>query len=282
MNSKICKALGVALMALVLVVSTAMAQGYGQGQQPPKPPAAPTQPGQPETPATPPVNAEEEAAYKAFFEAKSDNAELIIQKGEEFLKKFPESRYRESVYATLMNAYRVARDTDKMFAAGERALEINPKNFIVLSMMAQTLSRRIQPGSLDAEQKLAKAEKYARQAITIVGEMQKPATLSDTQFTTLKNETLVMAHSGLGFVFLQQQKFAEAITELEQATTIVADGDPVDFFLLGLSLQSAKRYSDAVVAFDKCAASPMMQARCKPAADQAKKLAAMQPAPPKQ
>jgi len=285
MNSKIRKALGLTLMALVLVAGTALAQGYGQGQQPPKQPAPPTQPGQapaqPETPAAPPVNAEEEAGYKAFFELKSDNAEVIIQKGEEFLKKFPESRYRESVYSKLATAYLALNDMDKMFAAGEKALELNPNDVDVLSVMALVMSRRAQPGSLDFEQKIAKVEKYARQAITLLGELQKPAGLTDEGFANAKSQKLSMAHSGLGMVYFQRQKYADATGEFEQATTLVPNADPVDYFLLGLCLQQTKRYSDAATAFEKCAASPVMQGRCQPAAEQAKKQAAAQPAPPK-
>ena len=285
MNSKICKALALTLMALVLVAGTALAQGYGQGQQPPKQPAPPTQPGQapaqPETPAAPPVNAEEEAGYKAFFELKSDGAELIIQKGEEFLKKFPESRYRESVYSKLATAYWALEDVDKMFAASEKALELNPNNVDVLSVMALVMSRRAQPGSLDFEQKIAKVEKYARQAITLLGEVQKPAGLTDEEFVNAKNQKLAMVHSGLGMVYFRQQKIADAIAEFEQATMLVPNADPVDYFLLGLCLQQTKRFSDAATAFEKCATSPVMQGRCQPEAEKAKKQAAAQPAPPK-
>ena len=285
MNSKICEALGLTLMALVLVAGTALAQGYGQGQQPPKQPTPPAQPGQapaqPDTPITPPVNAEEEAAYKAFFELKPDSPEVIIQKGEEFLKKFPESRYRESVYSKLANAYLAANDTDKMFAAGEKALELNPNDVDVLSVMALVMSRRAQPGSLDFEQKIAKVEKYARQAVTLLGELQKPVGLSDEDFANAKSQKLSMAHSGLGMVYFQRQKYADAAGEFEQATMLVPNADPVDYFLLGLCLQQTKRYSDAATAFEKCAASPVMESRCKPASDQAKKHAAAQPAPPK-
>ena len=283
MNSEVCKALGLSFLALVLVAGTAMAQGYGQGQ-PPKQPAPPSQPpqAQPETPVKPPVNAEEEAAYKTFFALKPDNAELLIQKGEEFLKMYPESRYRETVYSRLASAYMTVNETDKMLAAGEKALSLDPNDVDVLALMALVISRRAQAGSLDFDQKIGKSEKFARQAITLLGELQKPAGLTDEEFVNAKNQKLSMAHSGLGMVYFHQQKIADAIAEFEQATTLIPNADPVDYYLLGICLQQTKRYSDAAPAFEKCAASPVMQSRCRPAAENAKKLAATQPAPPKQ
>jgi len=286
MRRKLNNTPGLILLALVLLAGTVAAQGYGQGQQPPKQPAPPTQPGQaaaqPATPAAPIVNAEEEAAYKALFDLKPDPPDAVIQKGEEFLKTFPESRYREAVYSKLTTAYLAINDMDKMFAAGEKALELNPNDVDVLPLMALVVSRRAQPGSLDFDQKIAKAEKYARQSIALLAEIVKPVNMTDEEFAGAKSQKLSMAHSGLGMVFFQRQKYADAVGEFEQATTLIPSADPVDYFLLGLCLQQTKRYSDAATAFEKCAVSPVMQNRCKPAVDQAKKQAAAQPAPPKQ
>jgi len=285
MRRKLNNTLGLFLLALALLAGSLAAQSYGQGQQPPKQPAPPTQPGQapapPETPAAPVVNAEEEAAYKAFFELKPEPPDTVIQKGEEFLKKFPESRYREAVYSKLTTAYLSINDTEKMMIAGEKALELNPNDVDVLPLLALVVSRRAQAGSLDFDQKIAKADKYARQAITLLAEIPKPATMTDEEFAGAKNQKLSMAHSALGMVYFQQQKYADAVGEFEQATTLIPGADPVDYFLLGLCLQQTKRFADAATAFEKCSASPVMQSRCKPLIDQAKKQAAAQPAPPK-
>lgn len=264
-------------------------QGYSQGQEnPPKPPAEPAKPGQtapaqPGTAAPPPVNAEEEAAYKAFFETKASDIQQQIQLGEEFLKKFPESRYREGVYARLTAAYLSIGQEDRMFAAGEKTLEIDPNNVDVLSLMALVMPRRVNPNSLDADQKLQKSEKYSKQAIALLAAMPKPAALSDADFAKAKNEKLSMCHSGLGFVYYQRQRYPDSATELEQATQLAAVPDPADFYVLGLAYQQTKRFGDAATAFGHCGeASGPLQPRCKLSMEQAKKLAALEPAPPKQ
>ena len=50
-------------------------------------------------PTPPPVNAEEDAALKAFREARNDGPAKKEQIAEEFLAKYPQSRYRPEIYA---------------------------------------------------------------------------------------------------------------------------------------------------------------------------------------
>ncbi len=259
--------------------------GQQQQQNPPKPPAQPTQPGQtapaqPEASA-PPVNKEEEDAYKAFFEVRGD-AQSKVQLGEGFLKKFPESHYRESTYSQLATAYVVLGQEDKMFAAGEKALELNPQDVDVLALLAWVTPRRVNPSALDTDQKLEKSEKYGKEAVALLTEMQKPPTLSDEDFTKAKNEKLSMCHSGLGVVYFRRQKYADSAAELEQATKLSATPDPADFYVLGLAYMNSKRYADAAGAFGHCSAAPgPLQDRCKQNQENTKKLAATQLAPPK-
>jgi len=48
-----------------------------------------------------PVNAEEDAAYKAFYAVLSDDSAKKIELGEAFIQKYPESRYKSPVYGAL-------------------------------------------------------------------------------------------------------------------------------------------------------------------------------------
>ena len=130
-------------------------------------PAPSKQPGQPAktpdaapaAPATPPLNKEEEDGFKAIMDAKADDIGPLEQSGEEFLKKFPDSRYREGVYSKLASAYMMAQQADKMYAAAEKALQMNADNVDMLALMAMTMPRGVRSTDLDAEQKLQKAEK---------------------------------------------------------------------------------------------------------------------------
>lgn len=274
------KLLMAVLLAAALVLPT------GAQQPPPKPPTPPAQPGQPAPsaqppqPEAPPVNQEEEDAYKAFYETNKEDPESLIRLGEEFAKKFPESRYLASVYSKLVNAYLATQQVEKMFAAGEKALELHPDNVDVLPVLGWVMPRRFDPNALDAQQKLDKAEQYAKRGIELLDAMQKPAEIAEEQFNQAKNEKLAMCHSGLGLVNLHRQKFPEAAKELETATQLSANPDPIDFFLLGVAYRSTQRFDDAVTAFEKCGNIPsQLQDRCKAGLEDAKKRATAQPKP---
>ncbi|SRR5712692_1078389 len=290
MKTTIGETIAAVLLAGFLCAPGVYGQGSGPGQEkPPNPPAQkdgqttpPAKPASPADSSPPPVNAEEEAAYKALFEMKGTDFQRQIQMGEEFLKKYPDSRYRESVYSRLANAYLSVGDVDKMLAAGEKALELKKEDVDVMALMAFVLPRRTNPSALDGNRKLVKAEGYAKQTIELLAAMPKPANLTDEDFSKAKNEKLSMCHSGLGLVYYYRQKYAEAVPEFEQATHLASSPDPVDFYLLGLALNAEKRFSDAATAFGRCGElGGPIQAECKQRTEEAKKRVATQLAPSK-
>jgi tetratricopeptide (TPR) repeat protein len=285
--------LGAATVAglLVCVNGVAVAQGSqnGQGSQS-KPPAQ--QSDKPKTPeATPltldtaaPVSAEEDTAFKTFQAVNPSDAAKKIETGEAFLQKYPESRYKSPVYGALTYAYLQAGNTQKMQEYGEKEIAIVPNDVSTLALLGQTLPRSLHGSASDpaAVQVLAKAEQYSKQAIEITPTLPKPENLTDEAFASAKNQTLAMAHSGLGLIYVRRGKNAEAIPELEQAVKIDPNPDPVNYYLLGMANKIASHFDDAVAAFNKCAtmAGPM-QGTCKSQADDAKKLGATQLSAPK-
>ncbi len=262
------------LLLLALLVAAGVPAQAQQQQPPPTPAPAPA----PAEPATPPVNPEEEADAKAFFDTARVDVPKQAELGEAFLAKYPESRYRESIYSRLVSAYLALGDIDKLYVAGEKALAMNPDNVDVLSVVAYAVPRRVNPSELDAPAKLQKVEQYGKHAIEILAAMPKPEGLTDEDFTKAKNEKLSMAHSGLALVSYHRQDFAGMAAELEQATTLAATPDPSDFWLLGVSYQQVKRFGDAATAFGKCAEVQWAyQDRCKQSKEQSEKQATLQP-----
>lgn len=281
-----------ALLALLALVASApvLAQSTPPQNPPPPPtkPGTPAQPGAtgttlpdlPGTPPTaPPVNAEEEAAYKTFFDANDHT--LKVKLGEEFQEKYPTSRYREMVFVTLSNSYQNLGQEDKMFAASEKALDLNPDSLPALVTLTKALARRTSPQALDAQQKFDRAEKYGKRVLELIAALPKPEAVTEENFAKTKNNALADVHSGLGLVYWHKQRIAESITELEQATKISDTPDFVDFYLLGIVLQSSKRYEDSAAAFGNCAAvASQLQETCKQGQVESKKLAAAKPATP--
>jgi tetratricopeptide (TPR) repeat protein len=232
--------------------------------------------------APPPVNAEEDAAIKAFRSAPISDMAKKDQLGEEFLQKYPQSRYRTEVYAILVRGYLSQGQVDKMETVGDKEIELNPNDAQTLAIMGSTLPRVMNASTPDPQKRLDKAEQYSRKALEVLPTLVKPEELSDADFLKAKDQTSALAYSGLGIVAFRRSKFAEAIPNFEQAVKLDPVPDPVNFYLLGLSNEKTSHFDDAATAFTKCAAVPGgLQATCKSSADEAKKLSTTQLSAPK-
>jgi tetratricopeptide (TPR) repeat protein len=229
--------------------------------------------------AAPQASPEEEAAFKAFQEAPVSDPAKKNQLGEDFIQKYPQSKYRAAVYQGLVSGYFATNQVPKLLDAGDKEIALNPNDAPVLAVVAQTIARSFNGKAPDAQQQLDKAEQYSKRAIEITPTLPKPANLTDDAFVMAKNDTLEMAHGGLGLVYIRKAKFAEAIPELEQS--IKADThpqqDPVNYYLLGMANSKTSHYEAAATAFNKCASiQSTLQPTCKAGADEAKKAGSAQ------
>jgi tetratricopeptide (TPR) repeat protein len=274
---------GACMAFLLCAVASAWAQG-GQSQpapQQPQPPAQQEKDKQP-NPAplamdNAPASAEEDSASKAVQQATDPNKK--IQLAEEFLQKYPQSRYRPTMYQALVSGYFATQKVPQMLDAGEKEIAINPNDAPVLAVMAQALARTYNPKAPDAAKQLSKAEEYSKKAIEITPTLPKPQNLTDEAFNNAKNDTLVMAHSGLGLVYIRQGKYSEAIPELEQSVKADThpEPDPVNYYLLGMADKQTSHFEAAAAAFSKCASvQSSLQTACKSNAEEAKKQGATQ------
>jgi tetratricopeptide (TPR) repeat protein len=280
---------GVALaVVLALAPVSSGQQGSGGGQQPqqdqsakPATPALPTTNEatkmQPEAPKVDPV---EEAAYKTFFDTKQGDVDAEIPLGQQFLQKYPKSKYAGPVYSRLVRAYFLKQDWEGFYASADKAVSLNPNDVTTLVLVGWVIPHSYDPKDLEADSKIAKAENYEKHAIELLPTLQKPPGMTDAQFAELKASAESQAHSGLGLVYFRQKEYVDSIAELQKATA-AGTPDPTDLWVMGNELQQLKRFSEAVDVFQKCGAieSPL-QDRCKQFSEQAKKWAAGQPAQP--
>lgn len=212
------------------------------------------------------VNKAEEAAYKAFLAALKAEPATRIQLGEDFAAKFPSSQYLPVIYGVLTTSYFATGDTDKMFASGTRALQLEPQDVDVMSVLAVAIPRRVKMTSPDAAERLQAAEVYAQRTIEIISTLTKPAKMDDATFEKAKKNKLALAHSGLGLIYIDRQKYDDAREELIQATQLASTPDPVDYYLLGNADVEGSYFGEAIVAYEKCAVSGPLVEQCKAAA----------------
>lgn len=292
-RGKIWMKAGLCAVALLLAGGAAAAQT--SGQNPPAPQQGdkdkPKQPG--EVPALsldgapaaqPPVNAEEDGAFKAFQGEPPTDPKKKIDAGEAFLLKYPQSRYRVTVYSMLMPLYVQTNQVPKAIEVGDKELALVPNDVQMLASLSQTLSRSINKDTPEPAKQLAKAEQYGKKAIEIMPTITKPEALTEEQFVSAKNLGLSLAHSGLGVTYLRLAKYPEAIAELEQAVKLdpAPTADPVNYYVLGIANMNSSHFDEAAAAYTKCAAlASSLQASCKASAEEAKKKSQTQLSAPK-
>jgi len=284
------KSVHVAMMILVggALLSATRTSAQGTQQAPPtlNPEKAKDKP-QDVTPLTldnapPPVNAEEDTAFKTFRDVPMSDVPKKDQAGEDFLTKYPQSRYRSEIYIWLVRGYLASGQVDKMEAVGDKEFALNPNDAQTLAIVGSTLPRVMNASTPDPQKRLDKAEEYCKKALELLPTLPKPAEMTEDTFLKAKDQTSAVAYSGLGLVAFRRQRYAEAIPNFEQAVKLDPVPDPVNFYLLGVSNQKTSHFDDAVTAFTKCAAIPGgLQATCKSSADEAKKLGATQLNAPK-
>jgi tetratricopeptide (TPR) repeat protein len=247
-------------------------QQQRQEQQPSTTPPAAQAPQNP-APQEPPRDPEEEKAYKAFYDTSLQDEDKQIELGEAFLQKYPQSRYREGVYARLAQVYFHKQQLEKMYDYGDKALALNPDDVTVLTMIGWVIPH----GSDLDDAKLKKAETYEKHALEKLNTMPKPAGMTDEQFAKAKAQGLSQAHSGLGLVYFRENKPEDSINELKLASA-GASPDPTDLYVMGVELQKLDRAGEAAEAFQKCAQTPSgVQSRCKQGVEDASKKKAAKP-----
>jgi tetratricopeptide (TPR) repeat protein len=284
----------IAIRAVALVAAlgfaTASHAQYGgsgrSGQEQPPPPDTKQQstakPAAQTAQAQQAPDPEQDKAYKAFIDLKPDAIDQQIQLGEQYLQKYPNGIYVEQVYARLVNTYYLKQQFDKMYAAADKALALNPDDLSVLVIVGWVIPHQYDPNDPETDRRLAKAQAYEKHALELLAALPKPEGVTDEQFAKQKKIALEQAHSGLGLIYFRQQDVADSVTEMQSAVQIDPTADPVDFYILGVGLTSLKRYDESADAFHKCAQMPgVMQDRCKSHEADAKKLAAAAPAPSK-
>jgi tetratricopeptide (TPR) repeat protein len=184
----------------------------------------------------------------------------------------------------MVKLYLQANNVPKMEEVGDKDVAIAPNDVQTLAILGQTIPRAWNSSMPNAQAQLDKAEKFSKSAIELTPTITKPDAMSDTQFTTAKNQTLAMAHAGLGLVYFRRGKFDEAIPEFEEANKIDPNPeiDPVNYYVLGISDERTSHFDAAVTAFTKCSSvAGGLQDTCKGKIEEAKKLGATQLSAPK-
>lgn len=194
-------------------------------------------------------------AFKKFQQIPDTDADKKIKAGEDFISKYNSSSLLPAVYSTLTVVYIQSGQPQKGYAAGEKALALQPTDMRTLANLAQSMARLANSSDPNVEQDLEKAQDYAKRCIETTSKLKKPEGATDEEYKAYNNQNLAMAHAALGTIYTRESKFAEAITELQQALQLGGGKDATNLYLLGFAYQNSDHYPEALDAFNKCLAA---------------------------
>lgn len=188
----------------------------------------------------------------ALFSAAYNNPDPAAKTAqlERFVAAFPDSQYASSAQNVVAYTYQQTQQFDKMNAFIEKALAAQPENVTLLLLAADSWNER--------RTELDKAEVFAARALKALQTAEKPATLSDEQWTQQKSVQQGLAHSIIGQIHIQRNRNAQAVESLNAAAPLLKS-DPVAYarnqYWLGFAFINLRRIAEARAAFTEAAAA---------------------------
>jgi len=172
------------------------------------------------------------------------------------LTKFADTEFKALLLQMAMQTAQQKNDFAQTTFYAEQLLEASPKNAVALVTLASEIARHTREFDLDKEEKLAKAEKYANEAIANAPNMPKRPDLSDDQMNGIKKDLTAQAHESLGMIASSRKKYDVAITEFKTSLSEATTPDAGTYVRLGQAYLDARQFDDATAALDKALALP--------------------------
>lgn len=159
---------------------------------------------------------------------------------ERFVAAFPESPYVGDAQLVITDSYGQAGNLSRKVAFAEKVLSRDPDNVNMLVALAEHFAAQ--------GEQLERAEQYARKALRLIPQAEKPAHLSDGQWAARKNLQTGLCRSALGQAYVHLVRDADALEPLRGAGPLLK---PYAFYygrnqyFLGFVLARMKRTTEA-------------------------------------
>ena len=200
-------------------------------------------------------SANEGKAVQAVQQAKTPDERVAAV--ENLITKFADTEFKAWGLSVAAEASDQKGDFNKAIFYGERAIEADPKNFDPYLLVAGELAQHTREFDLDKEEKLGKAEKYAKQAVEIIPTAAKPQpAVTDAQWDEYKKDAMSRAHVDLGLIAAARKKFDVASAEYKIAVESAPQPDVVAMARLANAYNEQGKSDDALAVLAKVLATP--------------------------
>jgi Uncharacterized protein conserved in bacteria containing a divergent form of TPR repeats len=221
-----------------------------------------------------PKSQKELDAIKAMFEAPDPDARI---KAADFLMtKFADTEFKPLAMFVTADAYERKGDFEKMVVWCEKTLEVDPKSYSCMLMLAGGIAKRSRENDLDLNEKLDRSDKYAKAALETLKDAPKPnPQVTDEQWNAAKKDYISQAHEAYGAAAVLRKKYDVAISEYKQAVEGAATPDPATMVRLGQAYNAAGKSDEAIAILDKVMADTNVNPQIRQVA-QAERVRAIQ------
>lgn len=188
----------------------------------------------------------------------AQDTQLMASAGAAFISQFPKSDARGLASYMTMVAYQQLNDFDNMLLYGEMALDAKPVPGVLagtLVSLAGAIPNRTREFDLDKEEKLGKAEDYAKRAMAMIPNLPKVnPNMTDEEWLENKKELMSQCHEAIGSVHLKRENFPAAEQSLRRALALSTQQVPFTLYGLARALSKQGKNAEAAEAADRCSA----------------------------
>ena len=231
-----------------VALSVVCGAGLLMGSQAAQTPAAPAQ--------TAPVQKQpqvksqgEGQAVMAIFRAQ--DADARIKAVDELLTKYADTEFKAIALYLGAASYQQKNDYENTIVFAERALQADPQHYQAMLMLASTIAQRTREFDLDREEKLARAEKYAKGALQLIQTASKPnPNLTDEQWEGAKKDMNAQAYEALALAEVARKNYPSAIAQFKKSIEAGSTQDPATKVRLGDTYFKAGQYDNAIAILD--------------------------------
>jgi tetratricopeptide (TPR) repeat protein len=178
--------------------------------------------------------------------------EQRIEAAEKLLTDFKDTEFKETANYVLMLAHQQKNDFENMLLFGERVLSINPDNTGALISLANAIPMRTREFDLDKDEKLAKAEDFAKRALTLIPNQEKPSPdMPDDQWLMAKKDFMASVYESLGLVAMKRKIYDSAEENFRKSIDVGSEQPAAAFFYLGQALKEQGKKDEAIAALDQ-------------------------------
>ena len=193
-----------------------------------------------------PKSQKEVDAINAVIQAKAPDDRMAAV--DALVTSFADTEFKTWALNAAAGAAQQKRDRAKAIFYANQALQSDKNDAEAMIVIAAETAQDTREFDLDKDERLAKSEKSAKDALAVIPTLAKPGYMqvTDAQWETIKKDMMAQAHEALGMGALVKKKSDVAVQEFKTATETAVDPDPATFIRLASAYNEAGKPDEAI------------------------------------